>query len=73
MAFGRIVELRKPSSIFGEAIQVGCLNFAAVTTNVRESQVINHDDNKVRSISGRAKAGRLQRTEYRECAEGEQQ
>ena len=45
---GGIVKLRVPQAILRQLIKIGRLNFAAVTTDIRKTHVIGHDQNNVR-------------------------
>src|SRR4051812_24176856 len=51
-ATSRVVELRKPQSVRGELIEIGRLDFRPVTAEVRETHVVGHDENDVRTASG---------------------
>ena len=44
---GGIVKLRVPQAMLRQPIKVGRLNLAAVTTDVRKTHVIGHDQNNV--------------------------
>ena len=47
VAFGGVVELREPQTVFSQLVEIGGLNLPAVTTDVRVAHVIYHDQNKV--------------------------
>lgn len=42
-----VIELGVTNAVVGEAIELGSLDFAAVTSEVAESHVIAEDDNEV--------------------------
>ena len=44
---GGIVKLRVPQAILRQLIEIGCLNLAAITTDIRKTHVIGHDQNNV--------------------------
>ena len=44
---GGIVKLRVPQAILRQLIKIGRLNLAAVTTDIRKTHVIGHDQNNV--------------------------
>ena len=66
-ALSRVVELGEPQAVIGQFVQVGSLDFAAVATDVRKTEIIGHDQNDVRAISRRGRVG----AGSKEC--GEQQ
>ena len=47
VAFCGVVELREPEAIGCERIEVGCVNFTSVATNVRVAKIVHHDHNNV--------------------------
>jgi hypothetical protein len=47
MALGGIVELGETEPVGCETIKIGCFNFTAITTDVREAEIIDHDDHNV--------------------------
>ena len=46
-----VIKLREPQSILSQLVQVGRIDLAAVTTDIRKSHVIGHDVNDVRFVS----------------------
>ena len=56
-ASGRVVELGEPQAIAGQLVQVRSFDFATVATDVRETEVIGHDQDNIGSLSRR---GRVQ-------------
>ena len=53
MAFRGVVELAHPQSVTSERVHVGRFNFAAVTTKIREPQIIDHHQDNVGPLVGR--------------------
>ena len=51
-ASGRVVELRKPQPLLRDRIQIWSGNLAAVTPEIRISQVVGHDEQDVRFRCG---------------------
>ena len=47
MTLGGIVKLRETQSVGGKAVKVGCFNFASITADVREAEVVDHDDDNI--------------------------
>ena len=46
-AAGRVVELGESQAVFRHGIEMRCLNFTAVATEVGIAQVISHDEKEV--------------------------
>tara|TARA_B110000196_G_scaffold217616_1_gene186922 strand:- start:323 stop:514 length:192 start_codon:yes stop_codon:yes gene_type:complete len=47
MTLGRVVELTKAQTIFGQAVQVGSFNFGSIATKIGKTQVISHDEDDI--------------------------
>jgi acid phosphatase family membrane protein YuiD len=47
----RIVKLREPNALPGQTVQIRRLNLTAVTTDVRETHVVGHNQQDVRTLS----------------------
>ena len=47
-AAGRVVKLRITQSVLREPIEIGRLNFASVTSDIRKAHIIGHDQNNIR-------------------------
>ena len=47
VAFGGVVELREPQTVFSQLVEIGGLNLPAVTTDIGIAHVVDHDENEV--------------------------
>jgi hypothetical protein len=47
MALGRIVKLGKTQSVFSQLVDMGCPDLAPITSKIRESQIIYHNQQYV--------------------------
>ena len=68
MALRRIIKLRKPQAIRCQFVQVRCLDFTAITTDVRVSKVIDHDHHHVRPVGRKVRSSKTEKQEN--CVEG---
>ena len=50
MAFGGVVKLREAESVSCEAVKVWCFDFPTIATDIRESEVIDHDDDNIGAL-----------------------
>ena len=47
VAFGGVVELREPQTVFSQLVEIGGLDLPAVTTDIGIAHVVDHDENEV--------------------------
>jgi hypothetical protein len=52
VTLGGIVELRKPQTVLREGVESGRFDLRAIATEIRESQVVRHDENDVGTLGG---------------------
>ena len=48
----RSVEIAEPHTLLGQDIEVGCLNLASKTSNIRVAHIITHNEQDIRSFVG---------------------
>src|SRR5437762_7969983 len=64
---GGIVKLCETHAAPGEFVEIGCMDFAAVTTEIRIPHIIHKDDDDVRASGRRAYNRKVRRDRHSKC------
>jgi hypothetical protein len=65
VAFRRVVEIGEAKSVFRERVNMGRLDFTAVAAKVGIPKIVDHHENDIRSVRGKAGGSKTSRKEQK--------